>query len=80
MTEETAEEAAQIVNSKRNFSINPTLAEETAEEAAQRVYAKRLAAKERKTAQLDENQPGQRESKCIRSVMIAMMIGFGILI
>ena len=34
MTEETAEEAAQIVNSKRNFSINPTMAEETAEESA----------------------------------------------
>ena len=63
MTEQTAEEAAQIVNSKRNFSINPTMAEETAEESAQRVNAKRLAAKERKTAQLDENPPGQRESK-----------------
>ena len=34
MTELTAEEA-QRVNSKRNFSINPTMAEETAEEAAQ---------------------------------------------
>ena len=67
MTGETAEEAAQIVNSKRNFSINPTMAEETAEESAQRVNAKRLAAKERKTAQLDENPPGhnikKRESK-----------------
>ena len=27
MAEETAEEAAQRVNSKRNFSINPTMAE-----------------------------------------------------
>jgi len=44
MAEESCEEAAQRVNSKRNFSINPTLAEETAEEAAQRVNAKRLAA------------------------------------
>jgi len=35
MTEETAEEAAQIVNSKRNFSINPTIAEETPEESVQ---------------------------------------------
>ena len=42
MAEDTAEEAAQRVNSKRNFSINPTMAEETAEEAAQRVNAKRL--------------------------------------
>ena len=42
MTEETAEEAAQRVNSKRNFSINPTMAEETAEEAAQRVMPKGL--------------------------------------
>ena len=67
MTEETAEEAAQIVISKRNFSINPTMAEETAEEAAQRINTKRLAAKERKTAQLDENQPGQRESKRIKT-------------
>ena len=67
MTEETAEEAAQIVNSKRNFSINPTMAEETAKESAQRVYAKRLAAKERKTTQLDENPPGQRESKRIKT-------------
>ena len=76
MTEETAEEAAETVNSKRNFSINPTMAEETAEESAQRVNAKRLVAKECKTLQLDENQPGQRESKL---KMIAMMIGFGIL-
>ena len=38
---------------------NPTMAEETAEEAAQRVNAKRLAAKERKTTQLDEDQPGE---------------------
>ena len=53
---------------------NPTI-EETAEEASQRVNAKRLAAKERKIAQLDEDQPGQRESKCIKT----MMIGFGIL-
>ena len=67
ITEETAEEAAQIVNSKRNFSINPTMAKETAQESAQRVNAKRLAAKERKTAQLDENPPGQRESKCIKT-------------
>ena len=67
MTEETAKEAAQIVNSKRNFSINPTMAEETAKESAQRVYAKKLAAKERKTAQLDENPPGQRESKRIKT-------------
>ena len=41
---------------------NPTT-EETAEEAAQRVNAKRLVAKEHKTAQLDENPPGQWESK-----------------
>ena len=67
LKEEAAEEAAQIVNSNRNFNINPTMAEETAEEAAQRVNAKRLAAKERKTAQLDENQPGQRELKRIRT-------------
>ena len=67
MTEETTEEAAQIVNSKRNFSINPTMAEETAEECAQRVNAKRLAAKERKTAQLGENPPGQRDSKRIKT-------------
>ena len=83
MTEETAEEAAQIVNSKRNFSINPTMAEETAEEAAQRVNAKRLAAKERKTAQLDENQHKSNldsESQNVSKLkMIAMMIGFGIL-
>ena len=46
---------------------NPTMAEETAEEAAQRVNAKRLAAKERKTAQLDEDQPGQRESKRLKT-------------
>ena len=39
------------------------MAEETADEAAQRDNAKRLAAKECKTAQLDENQPGQREYK-----------------
>ena len=45
---------------------NPTT-EETAEEAAQRVNAKRFAAKERKTAQLDEDQPGQRESKRIKT-------------
>ena len=37
------------------------MAEEIAEESAERVNAKRLAAKERKTAQLDENPPGQRE-------------------
>ena len=67
MTEEIAVEATQIVNSKRNFSINPTMAEETAEESAQRVNAKRLAAKERKTAQLDKNPPGQRESKRIKT-------------
>ena len=67
MTEETTEEAAQIVNSKRNFSINPTMAEETTEESAQRVNAKRLVAKERKTTQLDENLPGQRESKRIKT-------------
>ena len=30
MAEETAEEAAQRNNSKRNFSINPKMAEETA--------------------------------------------------
>ncbi|XP_065575158.1 6-phosphogluconolactonase-like [Artemia franciscana] len=45
---------------------NPTT-EETAEEPAQRVNAKRLAAKERKTAQLEEDQPGQRESKRIKT-------------
>ena len=67
MTEETAEEAAQIANSKRNFSINPTMAEKTAKESAQTVNAKRLAAKEHKTAQLDENPPGQRESKRIKT-------------
>ena len=67
MAEETAEEAAQIVNSKRNFSINPTMAEEAAEESAQMITAKRLAAKERKTAQLDDNPPGQRESKRIKT-------------
>ena len=39
---------------------NPTMGEETAEEAAQRVNSKRLATKERKTAQLDEDQPGQK--------------------
>ena len=76
MTEETAKETAQIVNSKRKFGINPTMAEETAKEAAQRVNAKRLVAKEHKTTQLDENQPGQQESKL---KMIAMIIGFGIL-
>ena len=80
MTEETAEEAAQIFNSKRNFSINPTMAEETAKESAQRVYAKRLAAKERKTAQLDENMHLDSESQNVSKLkMIAMMIGFGIL-
>ena len=67
MTEETADEAAQIVNSKRNFSINPTMAEETNKESAQRVYAKRLTAKERKTAQLDENPLVQRDSKLIKT-------------
>ena len=46
---------------------NPTMAEETAEEAAQRVNAKRLAGKERETVQLDEDQPGQRESKRIKT-------------
>ena len=45
MTEETAKETAQRVNSKRNFKINPTMAEETAEEATQRVNAKSLAAR-----------------------------------
>ena len=44
MAEKTAVEAAQRVNSKRNFSINPTMVKETAEEVAQRVNAKRLAA------------------------------------
>ena len=39
------------------------MAGETAEEAAQRVNAKRLAAKERKTAQLDETQPGPARVK-----------------
>jgi len=53
MAEETAEES----NRARNFSINPKMAEETAEEAAQRDNTKRLASEERKTAQLDENQP-----------------------
>ena len=67
MTEETVKEAAQRVNSKRNFSINPTMAEETVKEAAQSVNAKRLAAKECKTTQLDEDQPGQRESKHIKT-------------
>ena len=43
------------------------MAEETAEEAAQRVNAKRLTAKGRKTALLDEDQPGQRESKRIKT-------------
>jgi len=43
------------------------MTQETAEEAAQIVNAKRLAAKERKTAQLDENQPGQQESKRIKT-------------
>ena len=43
------------------------MAEETAEEAAQRINTKRLAAKERKTAQLDENPNGQRESKRIKT-------------
>ena len=43
------------------------MAEETAEESAQKVNAKRLAVKEHKTAQLDENPPGQRESKCIKT-------------
>jgi len=60
MTEETAEEAAQRVNSKRNFSINPTMTEETAEKAAQRVNAKRLAAnresKKRKRAEESQEQ------------------------
>ena len=46
--------------------LNPTT-EETAEEATQRVNSKRLAAKERKTAQLDEDQPGQREPKRIKT-------------
>ena len=48
MTEETAEEAAQIVNSKRNFSINPTMAEETTEEAAQELMPKGLRLKNAK--------------------------------
>ena len=43
------------------------MAEETAKEAAQRDNTKRLPAKERKTTQLDENQPGQRESKRIKT-------------
>jgi len=43
------------------------MAEETAEESAQRVNAKRLAAKERKTAQLELNPPGQRQSKRIKT-------------
>ena len=47
MAEETNEEAAQRVNSKRNFTINPTMAEKTAEEAAQKAKAKRLAAKQK---------------------------------
>ena len=47
------------------FSLDLKMTEETAEGAAQRVNAKRLAAKERKTAQLDENPSGQRESKRI---------------
>ena len=63
MAEETAEES----NRARNFSINPKMAEETAEEAAQRDNTKRLASEERKTAQLDENQPWQRESKRIKT-------------
>ena len=67
MTEETAEETVQIVNSKRNFSVNPTKGRRKAEEAAQSVNAKRLAAKERKIAHLDKNQLGQRESKRIET-------------
>ena len=55
------------------------MAEETAEESAQRVNAKRLAAKKRKTAQLELNPPGQRQSKRIKIEMMSMMIGFGIL-
>ena len=78
MTEKTAEEAAQIVNSKRNFSINPTLAEETTKESAQRVNAKRLAAKERKTAQLKIHLDSESQNVS-KLKMIAMMIGFGIL-
>ena len=64
MTEETAEEAAQRVNSKRNFSINPTMAEETAEEAAQRVNAKRPAAnRESKKKKLAEESQEQHENR-----------------
>ena len=57
---------------------NPTT-EETAEEATQRANAKRLAAKERKTTQLDEEQPGQRESKRVKTENDSDDVGFGIL-
>ena len=58
------EEAAQRVNSKRNFSINPKMAEETAKEAAQRVNSKRLAvnreSKKRKRAKESQEQRKNR--------------------
>ena len=64
MAEETAKEAAQTVNSKRNFSINPTMAEETATKAAQRVNAKSLAvnseSKKRKRAAESQEQHENR--------------------
>ena len=66
MAKETAKEAAQRVNSKRNFSINPTMAEETAEETAQRVNAKRLAAKrESKKRKRSKESQEQRENMLV---------------
>ena len=68
MTEEptmaTAEEAAQRVYAKRLADDGESKIRKRAEES-QEQHENRLAAKERKTARLDENSSRQRESKHI---------------
>jgi len=70
MTEEptmaTAEEAAQRVYAKKLAADRESKKRKRSEES-QEQQENRLAAKERKTAQLDENPPGQRESKHIKT-------------
>ena len=70
MTEEpimaTAEEAAQRVYAKKLAADRGSKNRKRAEES-QEQQENGLAAKERKTTQLDENPPGQRKSKHIKT-------------
>ena len=75
LTMAKADEDAQRVYAKKLAADRESQKRKCAEESKEQ-QGNRLEAKERKTAQLHEDPPGQRESNISKLKMIAMMIGF----